>query len=114
MSKDFRPWKIDEAQLLPPSVQDYVAKDHLARLIVALIREELDLSAISGSYRSGLGQPPFDPRMMTGAAFARLCERHLLVAADREGGGGTCGLHDDCGGRPAGLPDDLGVPQAAP
>ena len=65
MSKDFRPWKIDEAQLLPPSVQDYVPKDHLSRLIVALVREELDLSAISGSYTSGLGQPPFDPRMMT-------------------------------------------------
>ncbi len=65
MSKDFRAWKIDEAQLLPPSVQDYVPKDHLSRLIVALVREELDLSAIAGSYRSGLGQPPFDPRLMT-------------------------------------------------
>lgn len=65
MSKDFRPWKIDEAQLLPPSVQDYVPKDHLSRLIVALVRESLDLSAISGSYTSALGQPPFDPRMMT-------------------------------------------------
>jgi transposase len=65
MSKDFRPWKIDEAQLLPPSVQDYVPKDHLSRLIVALVREELDLSAISGSYKSVLGQPPFDPRLMT-------------------------------------------------
>jgi transposase len=65
MSKDFRPWKIDEAQLLPASVQDYVPKDHLSRLIVALVREELDLSAIAGSYRSVLGQPPFDPRMMT-------------------------------------------------
>src|SRR5438132_7068258 len=65
MSKDFRPWKIDEAQLLPPRVQDYVPKDHLSRLVVALVREELDLSAISGSYRSALGQPPFDPRLMT-------------------------------------------------
>ena len=65
MSKDFRVWKIDEAQLLPPSVQDYVPKDHLSRLIVALVREELDLSAIVASYRSVLGQPPFDSRMMT-------------------------------------------------
>lgn len=65
MSKEFRPWKIDEAQLLPPSVQDYVPKDHVSRLIVSLVREALDLSAILGSYRSGLGQPPFDPRMMT-------------------------------------------------
>jgi transposase len=65
MSKDFRAWKIDEAQLLPPSVQDYVPKDHLSRLIVSLVRESLDLSAIIARYRSGLGQPPFDPRMMT-------------------------------------------------
>jgi transposase len=65
MSKEFRPWKIDEAQLLPPSVQDYVPKDHLSRLIVAVVRESLDLLAISGSYTSALGQPPFDPRMMT-------------------------------------------------
>ena len=65
MSKHFRPWKIDEAQLLPPSVQDYVPDAHLSRLIVSLVREQLDLCAIAGSYKSGLGQPPFDPRMMT-------------------------------------------------
>ena len=64
MSKDFRPWKIDEVQLLPPSVQDYVPKDQLSRLIVSLVRDELDLSVIIGSYRSVLGQPPFDPRLM--------------------------------------------------
>jgi len=66
MSKHFRPWKIDETHLLPPSVQDYVAEDHLSRLIVSLVRESLDVSEIAGSYTSGLGQPPFDPRMMTG------------------------------------------------
>jgi len=65
MSKEFRLWKIDESQLLPPRVEDYVPKAHLSRLIVALVREELDLSAIGGSYRSVLGQPPFDPRLMT-------------------------------------------------
>jgi transposase len=65
MSKFFRPWKIDEAQLLPPSVQDYVPSDHLSRFIVALVREGLDLCELFGSYTSGLGQPPFDPRMMT-------------------------------------------------
>lgn len=65
MSKHFRPWKIDEAQLLPPSVQDYVPEDHLSRFIVALVRESLDLSEITGSYSSGLGQPPFHPGLMT-------------------------------------------------
>src|SRR6266849_6275457 len=65
MSKDFRVWKIDEAQLLPPSVQDYVPKDHVSRLIVSLVRESLDLAEITGSYTSEIGQPPFDPRLMT-------------------------------------------------
>ena len=65
MSKQFRPWKIDQTHLLPPSVEDYVAKDHLSRLIVSLMREGLDLCEIAGSYTSELGQPPFDPRMMT-------------------------------------------------
>lgn len=65
MSKEFRAWKIDEVQLLPACVQDYVPSDHLSRLIVSLVRESLDLSAILNSYKSGLGQPPFDPRLMT-------------------------------------------------
>jgi transposase len=64
MSKHFRPWKIDEAQLLPASVQDYVAKDHLARFVVSLARESLDLSRIVASYASSLGQPPFHAVMM--------------------------------------------------
>ena len=65
MSKQFRPWKFGQSQLLPPSVQDYVPEDHLSRFLVALVTESLDLSAIMSSYTSGLGQPPFDPRMMT-------------------------------------------------
>jgi len=65
MSKHHRPWKIDAAQLLPPSVQDYVAKDHPSRFIVALVREHLDLSEIEASYASVLGQPAFHPALMT-------------------------------------------------
>ncbi|MBS0485793.1 MAG: IS1182 family transposase, partial [Proteobacteria bacterium] len=60
-----RLWKIDEVQLLPASVQDYVPSDDLSHLIVGLVRESLDLSAIVVSYRSVAGQPPFDPRLMT-------------------------------------------------
>lgn len=90
MSKHFRPWKIDEAQLLPPSVHDYVPAGHLSRLIVALVRESLDLCVITGSYTSGLGQ--LRPTDDNGAAAQRLCERHLLLAPDRQGGRGTCRL----------------------
>lgn len=65
MSKTFRDWKIDEVQLLAPSVSDFVDADHLARFVVNLVRETLDLSAILSPYSSATGQPPFDPRMMT-------------------------------------------------
>ena len=73
MSKHFRPWKIDQTQLLPASVQDFVSADHLARFIVALVREQLDLKEITGSYRSRLGQPPFDPRMMVALLLYAYC-----------------------------------------
>jgi hypothetical protein len=91
MSKHFRPWKIDETHLLP-HVQDYVAEDHLSRLIVSLVRESLDLSEIAGSYTSGLGQPPFDPQMMTGC----FC---ILTRAACIRRGGSPGRRSRCGGR---------------
>jgi transposase len=65
MSKHFRPWKIDQPQLLPADVSEYVPKGHMARFIVALVRESLDLKDLDASYPSTLGQPPFDPRLMT-------------------------------------------------
>ena len=65
MSKHYRPWKIDQTQTLPASVQDYVPKDHLSRFIVSLVRESLDLAEIEASYNSHLGQPPFHPALMT-------------------------------------------------
>ena len=73
MSRHFRPWKIDQTQLLPPAVADYVPEDHLSRFVVDLARESLDLSEIIGSYRSDLGQPPFDPRMMAALLLYAYC-----------------------------------------
>jgi transposase len=65
MSKHFRLWAIDQQLLLPPSVQDFVPEGHVSRFILGLVRDSLDLGAIASSYTSGLGQPPFDPAMMT-------------------------------------------------
>jgi hypothetical protein len=62
MSKTFRAWKIDEPLFLPPMVQDFVAKDHLARFVVSLVRDDLGLAEITGTYGSERGQPPFDWR----------------------------------------------------
>jgi transposase len=65
MSKSFRDWHVDQQLLLPPSVQDFVAQDHLARFVVSLVRDELDLSAIYASYAGEKGQPPYHPAMLT-------------------------------------------------
>jgi hypothetical protein len=54
MSRHFRPWTIDQTQLLPAVVVDYVPADHLAQFVVALAREHLDLSEIIASYKSGV------------------------------------------------------------
>src|SRR2546429_8541841 len=73
MSKTFRPWKIDEALILPPTVQDFVAKDHLARFVLNLVRDDVDLAEITGTYGSERGQPPFDPTMMTTLLLYSYC-----------------------------------------
>src|SRR5258706_7629015 len=64
MSKTFRDWSLDQALLLPPSVHDFVPTGHLSRFVVALVTEELDLSAIFASYKGEKGQPPYHPAMM--------------------------------------------------
>lgn len=73
MSKTFRPWKINEPQFLPTTVHDFVAKDHLARFMVSLVTEELDLAAILVSYVGEKGQPPFHPAMMTALLLYAYC-----------------------------------------
>src|SRR5580704_17018757 len=73
MSKTFRAWKIDEPLFLPPTVQDFVAEDHLARFVLSLVRDDLDLIEISGTYCSERGQPPFDPTMMTALLLYSYC-----------------------------------------
>ena len=73
MSKTFRPWKIDEPLFLPPTVQDFVGPGHLARFVLSLVREAIDLSRITGTYGSERGQPPFDPIMMTALLLYGYC-----------------------------------------
>ena len=65
MSKSFKNWNIDQSLLLPPQVADFVPEGHLARFVINLVREELDLCEILASYKGNLGQPPFHPGLMT-------------------------------------------------
>ena len=64
MSKVFRPWKIEEVWLLPPSVAEFVPAGHPAHLVRDLVCEELDLSAIMSCYTEVKGYPPYHPGMM--------------------------------------------------
>jgi transposase len=73
MSKTFRAWKIDEPLFLPATVGDFVAAGHLARFVLNLVRDDIDLGAISGSYGGERGQPPFDPTMMTALLLYSYC-----------------------------------------
>ncbi|MFM9886992.1 MAG: IS1182 family transposase [Burkholderiales bacterium] len=60
----FRP--IDRATpfLLPPSVEDWLPKDHLARFVVDIV-DQLDLLALTQQYR-GSGSAAYHPAMMLG------------------------------------------------
>lgn len=64
MTKSFRPWRVNEIWLLPPSVQEFVPAGHPAHLVRDIVREELDLSAILSTYTEARGFPPYHPGMM--------------------------------------------------
>ena len=54
----------DTAYLLPPSVDDGLPKDHLARFVVEIV-DQLDLSEITRQYR-GSGSAAYHPTVMLG------------------------------------------------
>jgi hypothetical protein len=51
MSKRFRVCSLDQEFLLPPSLQDWLPEDHLARFVADVVNE-LDLSAIYAEYEN--------------------------------------------------------------
>lgn len=65
MTKSFRSDDIDQTLLMPPSLQDWLPENHLARF-VADLAVALDLSAIYRFYeqRDGRGQAAYHPVMM--------------------------------------------------
>jgi transposase/cytochrome c5 len=50
--------------LLPPSLNEWLPEDHLARFVAELVDEVLDLSAIYDDYTETRGYPPYEPRLM--------------------------------------------------
>ena len=69
----FKPYQPNQLLLLPPDMKQWLPEDDLAYFIMDVVNE-LDLSSIYQSYDSSKGgQPPFDPKMMTGLLLYAYC-----------------------------------------
>ena len=95
MTKSFRPWKVDEVWLLPPSVQEFVPAGHPAHLVRDIVAEQLDPSAILSAYTEPRGYPPYHPGMMValllyaysrGVYSSRRIATLIAVGSTRRGG----------------------------
>src|SRR5215469_5064367 len=66
MSKRFRTCSLDQPFLLPPSLQDWLPENHLARFVADVLRQ-LDLSEIYQHYerKDGRGLEAYHPEMLT-------------------------------------------------
>ena len=64
VDETFRSFDPGQGLLLPPSLDDWLAAEHLVRFIAELVDEHLDLSRIQAGYTEGRGGPPYDPQLM--------------------------------------------------
>lgn len=87
VDKTFRAFDPHQVLLLPPSLDDWLPEDHLARFVADLVDEVLDLSPILVDYTEKRGFPPYDPRLMlrlliygytTGIRSSRAVERRCV------------------------------------
>jgi transposase len=78
----------DQGLLLPPSLDDWLLAERLARLIAELVDEHLDLLPIRAAYTGRRAAPPCDPRLMvrillygyiTGVRSSREIERKCVA-----------------------------------
>ena len=100
MPKGYRAYLPNQDLLLPPSLREWLAEDHLVYFVSDVV-DQLDLSAIHAAYgEEKRGQPPYDPRLMTkllvygyctGVFSSRRIQRRLqedipfkVLAADNE------------------------------
>jgi len=65
MPKGYRTYLPEQDLLLPPSLRQWVAEEHLVYFVSDVV-DQLDLSAMHAVYeKEKRGQPPYDPRLMT-------------------------------------------------
>jgi len=67
MSAKFIDYDQNTLYLLPPSLQDWLPEDHLARFVVEIV-DQLDLSSLKAAY-AGRGSQPYNPEMLLALLF---------------------------------------------
>lgn len=67
MSAKFIDYDQSSLYLLPPSLQDWLPEDHLARFIVEIV-DQLDLGSLKAAY-AGRGSQPYNPAMLLALLF---------------------------------------------
>ena len=73
MSKKYRPYEPDQMFLMPPSLIDWLPKDHMVFFVRDLL-DRMDLSPITSHYEDEeRGYPPYHPKMMTGILLYGYC-----------------------------------------
>ena len=86
MAREFKAVDRDTPMLLPPDLRDWLPEGHLVYLVLSVV-EQLDLSAIIGTYRrGGVGREAFDPAMLTA----------LLIYAYAQGVRSSRQIERDC------------------
>jgi transposase len=74
VAHSFRPYRLDQIYLLPPSPSDWLPENHLVRFIVEVTRE-LDLTAFYSGYdkRHASGAPSYDPLLLVRLLLYAYC-----------------------------------------
>lgn len=73
MDKTYRPYQPHQVYLLPPSLDEWLPEDHLARFVGDVV-DQLDLSPVFAHYeQSNQGYPPYHPGMMTRVLVYAYC-----------------------------------------
>lgn len=67
----FKKANYDQPFLFPPTINDWLEENHLARFIVNVI-DQLDISAIYNTY-GFRGSDPYDPKLLLGLIFYGYC-----------------------------------------
>jgi transposase len=85
MPKGYRTYLPEQDLWLPPSLREWLSEDHLVYFVSDVV-DQLDLSAMHALYEEEvLGQPPYDPCLMTKLLVYGYCTGVSARAGFRNG-----------------------------